>query len=231
MFSCTLPPCSLTRKEHKIARERERKNTLKEGKNRYNIVKGLAEGVDGISFESVLKKRHYLRARNNYLILEPFDDSEDYSKWLKRVWFMFFVTKIFREKIKHELKLSRRNRYWKETGWAHWIRLLPNAWPSQYAAKIPVMSPSVLLIFHYHALSLKLKLKISHCYFVFFFLRGGCWHPSCPVSKKTRCQQLWKSKYDKWEYRFFDFVNYFQPAKAESIPWQLFERSYRRSSC
>lgn len=80
MFSCTLPPCSLTRKEHKIARERERKNTLKEGKNRYNIVKGLAEGVDGISFESVLKKRHYLRARNNYLILEPFDDSEDYSK-------------------------------------------------------------------------------------------------------------------------------------------------------
>lgn len=65
----------------------------------------------------------------------------------------------------------------------------------------------------------------------FFFLRGGCWHPSCPVSMKTRCQQLWKSKYDKWEYRFFDFVNYFQPAKAESIPWQLFERSYRRSSC
>lgn len=147
MFSCTLPPCSLTRKEHKIARERERKNTLKEGKNRYNIVKGLAEGVDGISFESVLKKRHYLRARNNYLILEPFDDSEDYSKWLKRVWFMFFVTKIFHEKIKHELKLSWRNRYWKATGWVHWIRLLPNTWPSQYAAKIPVMSPSVLLIF------------------------------------------------------------------------------------
>lgn len=172
MFSCTLPPCSLTRKEHKIARERERKNTLKEGKNRYNIVKGLAEGVDGISFESVLKKRHYLRARNNYLILEPFDDSEDYSKWLKRVWFMFFVTKIFHEKIKHELKLSWRNRYWKATGWAHWIRLLPNAWPSQYAAKIPVMSPSVLLIFHYHALLLKLKLKISHCYFVFFFYVG-----------------------------------------------------------
>ncbi|XP_058959697.1 uncharacterized protein [Pocillopora verrucosa] len=92
MFSCTLPPCSLTRKEHKIARERERKNTLKEGKNRYNIVKGLAEGVDGISFESVLKKRHYLRARNNYLILEPFDDSEDYRKEstfvpLQDMWF------------------------------------------------------------------------------------------------------------------------------------------------
>lgn len=80
MFSCTLPPCSPTRKQSKIARERERKKSLQKGKDRYNIVKGLAEGVDGISFESLLKRRHYLRARNNYLILEPYDDSEDYSK-------------------------------------------------------------------------------------------------------------------------------------------------------
>ncbi|XP_078361967.1 uncharacterized protein LOC144646297 isoform X6 [Oculina patagonica] len=80
MFSCTLPPCSPTRKQSKIARERERKKSLQKGKDRYNIVKGLAEGVDGISFESLLKRRHYLRARNNYLILEPFDDTEDYRK-------------------------------------------------------------------------------------------------------------------------------------------------------
>lgn len=82
MFSCTLPPCSPTRKQSKIARERERKKSLQKGKDRYNIVKGLAEGVDGISFESLLKRRHYLRARNNYLILEPYDDSEDYSKYI-----------------------------------------------------------------------------------------------------------------------------------------------------
>lgn len=81
MFSCTLPPCSPSRKQSKIARERERKKSLQKGKDRYNIVKGLAEGVDGISFESLLKRRHYLRARNNYLILEPFDDSENYSKY------------------------------------------------------------------------------------------------------------------------------------------------------
>ena len=80
MFSCTLPPCSPTRKQSKIAREKERKKSLQKGKDRYNIVKGLAEGVDGISFESLLKRRHYLRAKNNYLILEPFDDSEDYRK-------------------------------------------------------------------------------------------------------------------------------------------------------
>lgn len=80
MFSCTLPPCSPTRKQSKIAKERERKKSLQKGKDRYNIVKGLAEGIDGISFESLLKRRHYLRARNNYLILEPFDDSEDYRK-------------------------------------------------------------------------------------------------------------------------------------------------------
>lgn len=55
---------------------------MQEGKDRYNIVKGLAEGVDGISFESLLKRRHYLRARNNYLILESYDDSEDYSKYI-----------------------------------------------------------------------------------------------------------------------------------------------------
>lgn len=83
MFSCTLPPCSPIRKQSKIARERERKKSLQKGKDRYNIVKGLAEGVDGISFESLLKRRHYLRAKNNYLILEPFDDSEDYSKCSK----------------------------------------------------------------------------------------------------------------------------------------------------
>jgi len=92
MFSCTLPPCSPTRKQSKIARERERKKSLQKGKDRYNIVKGLAEGVDGISFESLLKRRHYLRARNNYLILEPYDDSEDYRKEstflpLQDMWF------------------------------------------------------------------------------------------------------------------------------------------------
>lgn len=81
MFSCTLPPCSPSRKQSKIAKERERKKSLQKGKDRYNIVKGLDEGVDGISFESLLKRRHYLRARNNYLILEPFDDSENYSKY------------------------------------------------------------------------------------------------------------------------------------------------------
>ncbi|KAJ7375013.1 hypothetical protein OS493_001741 [Desmophyllum pertusum] len=92
MFSCTLPPCSPTRKQTKIAREKERKKSLQKGKDRYNIVKGLAEGVDGISFESLLKRRHYLRARNNYLILEPFDDTEDYRKEttflpLQDMWF------------------------------------------------------------------------------------------------------------------------------------------------
>ena len=85
MFSCALPPCSPTRKQSKIARERERKRSLQKGKDRYNIVKGLAEGVDGISFESLLKRRHYLRARNSYLILEPFDDAEDYSKFWVRL--------------------------------------------------------------------------------------------------------------------------------------------------
>lgn len=222
MFSCTLPPCSLTRKEHKIARERERKNTLKEGKNRYNIVKGLAEGVDGISFESVLKKRHYLRARNNYLILEPFDDSEDYSKWLKCVWFMFFVTKIFREKIKHELK---RN----------WLSSLDTFATQRLTISICCQNTCYVTVgfanFSLPRSIAQTQIENFPLLLCFFFLRGGCWHPSCPVSKKTRCQQLWKSKYDKWEYRFFNFVNYFQPAKAESIPWQLFERSYRRSSC
>ncbi|XP_068678463.1 uncharacterized protein [Montipora foliosa] len=92
MFSCALPPCSPTRKQSKIARERERKKSLQKGKDRYNIVKGLAEGVDGISFESLLKRRHYLRARNSYLILEPFDDAEDYRKEttflpLQDMWF------------------------------------------------------------------------------------------------------------------------------------------------
>ncbi|XP_029194545.2 uncharacterized protein LOC114960355 isoform X4 [Acropora millepora] len=92
MFSCALPPCSPTRKQSKIARERERKKSLQKGKDRYNIVKGLAEGIDGISFESLLKRRHYLRARNNYLILEPFDDSDDYRKEttflpLQDMWF------------------------------------------------------------------------------------------------------------------------------------------------
>lgn len=82
MFSCTLPPCSPIRKQSRIAKARERKNTLQKGKGRYNIVKGLAEGVDGIAFESLLKRRHYLRARNNYLILEPYDDSDDYSEYI-----------------------------------------------------------------------------------------------------------------------------------------------------
>ena len=92
MFSCTLPPCSPTRKQSKIAKERERKKSLQKGKDRYNIVKGLAEGIDGISFESLLKRRHYLRARNNYLILEPFDDSEDYSKCSKyEFWVLLFT--------------------------------------------------------------------------------------------------------------------------------------------
>lgn len=104
MFLCMLFFCLLIWKEYKIVRERERKNILKEGKNCYNIVKGLVEGVDGIFFDSVFKKRYYLWVRNNYFILEFFDDFEDYSKWLKCVWFMFFVIKIFCEKIKYELK-------------------------------------------------------------------------------------------------------------------------------
>ena len=80
MFSCTLPAISSSRKQSRIARQNERKKSLQKGKDRYNIVKGLAEGADGISFESILKRGHFLRARNNFLVLEPYDDSDDYSK-------------------------------------------------------------------------------------------------------------------------------------------------------
>ena len=79
MFSCTLPAFT-SRKDAKRARERDRKRSLQKGKDKYNIVKGLAETVDGISFESAHKRRHYLRARDGYLILEPFDDAEDYRE-------------------------------------------------------------------------------------------------------------------------------------------------------
>lgn len=37
---------------------------------------------DGISFESLHKKKHYLRARDNFLILEAYEDSDEFSKLL-----------------------------------------------------------------------------------------------------------------------------------------------------
>ncbi|XP_032228098.1 uncharacterized protein LOC116611715 isoform X2 [Nematostella vectensis] len=96
MFSCTLPAFSLNRKESKKAKELERKKSLSKGKDRYTIVKGLAGGPDGISFESLFKKKHFLRARNGCLILELYDDSEEYRKQatfipLQDMWFSGYI--------------------------------------------------------------------------------------------------------------------------------------------
>lgn len=82
MFSCTLPAFTTKgRNDAKRARETERKRSLQKGKDKYNIVKGMADMANGISFESLHKKKHYLRARDCYLILEPFDDSDDFRKY------------------------------------------------------------------------------------------------------------------------------------------------------
>lgn len=82
MFSCSLPVCSSDRKDARKQKERERKKSLSKGRNRYTIVKGLAGGPDGVSFESVTKKKNFLRVReNNILIVEPYDDSEEYRKY------------------------------------------------------------------------------------------------------------------------------------------------------
>ena len=80
MFSCTLPAYSSNRKIAKRAKEKERKRSLQKGRDRYNIVKGVGSMPDGISFESLHKKKHYLRARDNFLILEAYEDSDEFSK-------------------------------------------------------------------------------------------------------------------------------------------------------
>lgn len=82
MFSCTIPAWSDERKNEKRKKERERKKSLSKGKDRYTIVKGLAGGPDGVSFESVSKKKHFLRVRDNVLIVEAYDDSEEYRKYI-----------------------------------------------------------------------------------------------------------------------------------------------------
>lgn len=82
MFSCTIPAWTDDRKNARKKKERERKKSLSKGKDRYTIVKGLAGGPDGISFESVSKKKHFLRVRDNILIVEAYDDSEDYRKYM-----------------------------------------------------------------------------------------------------------------------------------------------------
>ncbi|XP_031571579.1 uncharacterized protein LOC116305738 isoform X5 [Actinia tenebrosa] len=97
MFSCSLPVCSSDRKDARKQKEKERKKSLSKGRDRYTIVKGLAGGPDGVSFESVTKKKHFLRVReNNILIVEPYDDSEEYRKQstyipLQDMWYFGYI--------------------------------------------------------------------------------------------------------------------------------------------
>lgn len=92
MFSCTIPAWTDDRKNARKKKERERKKSLSKGKDRYTIVKGLAGGPDGISFESVSKKKHFLRVRDNILIVEAYDDSEDYRKY-ECLFYIFIRTR------------------------------------------------------------------------------------------------------------------------------------------